>query len=262
MKRLCILTLAIVCLGVHQQTYAKIRNGYDKEVEKTEIYIRNLHEIAKEVLNTVQRERLNNLLAATYTKAKKLRELHASTQELIEMFRAIVPEIYEEINTIRDSEGNETDVYIKVVDDLGSGLKGATNLSQSVENPNVYTSEYGDYSVSVRLIITGPVLPLLILVHELGHVRYQVPHLAIYCKYYKKYYQYSHTNSNNIGHARHDPSNLSVKRTLKTFRKSWREYTKERKGMAKNKSRKTWAYNKKNTKTANHLHPHQFLAQD
>lgn len=246
MKRLCILTLAILCLGVNRNSYAEIRNGYDEEIKKTEKYIRNLNEIAKEVLNTAQREKLNKLLIATHTKAEKLRKLHASTQELIEMLRTIAPGLYEEINTIRDSESNETDVYIKVVDDLGSGLRGATNLNQSVENPNVYTSEYGDYTVSVKLIITGPILPLWILVHELGHVRYLVPHLAEYWKYYKRYYQHSYSSNNNIGHDPHDPSHLSVKKTLKTFKASLRQYKNERKWMAKNKSQKILATNEEN----------------
>ncbi len=236
MKRLFMLTLAILCLGVTKNIYAKIRNGYNEEIKKTEKYIRNLNEIAKEVLNTAQRERLTTLLKTGYATAEKLRENHTKTQELITMLRTVDAGLYDEINTIKDREGNETDVYVKVVDRLEQDLGGATNLSQSVENPNVYTSEYGDYSVSVRVVYPSLEEALRILVHELGHVRYQVPHLAVYCKYYKQYYRHSHSNSNNIGHDPHDPSNLSVKKTLKTFKESLRRYKKERKNLAGNDS--------------------------
>ncbi len=241
MKRLSIITLAIVCLGVHQENYAEIRNGYDEELKKSEKYIKNLTEIAKEVLSTAQREKLNTCLEVTYTNQEKLLEKHAKTQELIEMLRFIAPDLYEEINTIKDREGNETDVYIKVVDDLGTNLVGATNLRQSSDSPNVHRSKYGDHTVSVRLIYQYPRRSLKVLFHEIGHVRYQVPHLAAYCEFYKKVYQNQYYEGTQTGHHSKDPSHRSVKATIEIFKQSWKEYNKEMKWVAKDKSQEILA---------------------
>jgi hypothetical protein len=153
---------------------------------------------------------------------------------LIEQFRSIDPDLYHEINTIKDCEGNETDVYIKVVDKLSPGLDGATNVAHSLGNPNVYNSEYGDYSVSVKIASLNQISALRTLVHELGHVRYQVPHLAAYTTYYKQAYQ----DSSRIGHYPNDPSYQSVKATLLSFIDACRENNREMRWMAQNKYRK------------------------
>jgi hypothetical protein len=240
MTRLCTITLAIVCLGVYQEIYAEIRNGYDIELIKATHWIYNLNEITQEVLSTAQRMKVEKRLELAFATERKLQENHAKTQELIEMLRRIDPDLYHEINTIRDREGNETDVYIKVVDDLGPDLRGATNLKHSDDNPNVYSSEYGDYTVSIKLITTGPIWPLWILVHELGHVRYQVPHLAEYRAFYQKVYQDQHF-AGVQGHHPNDPSYYSVQETSKAFKKSWNEYNREMKWIAKDKSRKILA---------------------
>jgi hypothetical protein len=237
MTRLCIIPLAIVCLVIYQETYAELRNGYDIELIKAAHWIHNLKEITQEVLSTAQRMKVEKRLEIAYASEGKLRENHAKTQELIEMLRMIDPELYHEINTIQDSEGNETDVYIKVVDHLGPDLRGATNVDHSVDNPNVYSSEYGDYTVSIKLITTGPIWPLWILVHELGHVLYQVPHLAEYTAFYQKVYQDQYF-AGVQGHHPNDPSYHSMQATSKAFKKSWKEYNREIKWMAKDKSRK------------------------
>ena len=244
MTQLCTITLAIVCLGIYQKTYAEIRNGYDIELIKATHWIHNLNEITQEVLSTAQLVNLEKQLQVAYATERKLQENHAKTQELIEMLRRIDPELYHEINIIQDSESNETDVYIKVVDDLGPALRGSTNVSHSVDNPNVHSSEYGDYTVSVRLITTGPIWPLWILVHELGHVRYQVPHLAEYTTFYKKIYQDQHF-AGVQGHHPNDPSYHSMQATSKAFKKSWKEYNREIKWTAKDKSQKMLVANKR-----------------
>ena len=236
MKRLCIITLAIVCLGTNKQAYAEIRNGYDYEIEKAEKWLRQLHQIANGPLNELESEKMKNKLEEAHTTVDKLRENHTKTQELIEMLRRVAPELYHEMHTIQDCEGNETHIYIKVVDRLGKGLHGATNVKHSDDNPNVYTSAYGDHTVSVRIDHVNLLKDLWCLVHELGHVRYQVPHLAEYAVFYKKVYLNQHFTGIH-GHHPDDPSAFSVQETVKTFKKSWREYNKETKKGGQNKSR-------------------------
>jgi hypothetical protein len=114
-------------------------------------------------------------------------------------------------------------------------------VDHSAENPNVYSSEYGDYTVSVKILYRFMKEALITLVHELGHVRYQVPHLATYTAFYKKAYE----DTNLIGHLPNDPSHQAVKETLKTFKASWAEYNKEQRWFAQFRFRKELASTKK-----------------
>ncbi len=241
MKWLYIIALAILWLGVHQESYAEIRNGYEDELKKNEKYLRNLNEIAKGVLDTSQREKLSGFIQVAQINAEKLRGKYAKTQELIEKFRMIDPDLYDEIGNIKNREGNETDVYIKVVDRLRLGMLGATNVSHNADNPNVYKSEYGDYTVSVKVVDTSLIRAMLILVHELGHVRYQVPHLADYTIFYKQTYQNKYLEGIKRGHHPNDPGQETVEKTLTAFKASWWDYNKEKRREDKNKSRKTLA---------------------
>jgi len=246
MKRIFIITLAIVCLGVNQQTYAKIRNGYQQELKAVQLKLDYFYAMDKGTLSKAQRTKLKKRLKITYSKAASIQKNHAKTHALIEMLRLIDPELYYEINSIKDSEGNETDVYVKVVDNLGPIIEGTTNLGHSLDNPNVYNSEYGDHTVSVRIARVNPRTDLLNLVHELGHVRYQVPHLAEYTEYYKKVYQKRYYKGIEFGHLPGDPSNQSVKETLKTFYYSRREYNRETKELARHTSLKMLVSNLEN----------------
>ena len=249
MKRLFILTLTIVCFGIYQESDAEIRNGYDVEVKKAAKWIHNLKEIAKKAVSPDQHDKLEKWLKAAHATADKVRKNHAKTQELIEKLKIITPRLYHEINTIKDREGNDTHVYIKVVDRLEGRLLGATNVSHSVGNPNIYSSEYGDYTVSVKVTSRFPRFSrhsLKILVHELGHVRYQVPHLTDYTAFYKNFYQNRYFEGFNNGHHPKDLSHQSVIETLNAFKKSWRENKREMKWIAQSNSLKMMASTREN----------------
>ena len=68
---------------------------------------------------------------------------------------------------------------------MTAGIAGTTNLGQDKKDPDTYESEYGTYTVSVRIVIGKKSLHLL--AHELGHVRHQVPDLAAYYAFYTKF---------------------------------------------------------------------------
>jgi hypothetical protein len=205
--------------------------------------------ILEKKYNHLQQERLSKWQEIILEKVRQVLKNRAKTQQLIEMLREIDPLLYHEINTIKDREGNDTHVYIKAVDEIGPGIFGVTNLEQSADNPNVYTSEYGNYTVSVSLVYKFsrfPRVALNILVHELGHVRYQVPHLSSYCAFYERFYQNQYYEGIQIGHHPNDPNHKSVTKTMKAFKKSWWAYKSERKLMAKSKSQKTLASTQEN----------------
>jgi len=236
MKQLCVITLAILCLGVYQETDAEIRNGYDSKLIVVERWLHQLHAIARESNTEFERDKMKSKLEAAQALVDKIRENYVKTQEIIELLRLVDPTLYEEINTIRNCEGNVTHVYIKVVDKLSSGLYSATNVSQSNDNPNVYSSEYGDHTVSVKIAQENTQKGLWSLVHELGHVRYQVPHLAEYMVFYEKVYQNQHF-AGIQGHHPNDPGAYAVQETLKAFKQPWKAYNKEIKQLVKGKSR-------------------------
>jgi hypothetical protein len=54
-------------------------------------------------------------------------------------------------------------------------------------------------------------------VHELAHVKYQVPNLASYVNYFQEHYQGVQKNGV-FGHLNDDPSNQSVISELNAFR--------------------------------------------
>ena len=240
MKHLLILSLSIILIGCSQKIHAEIKNGYEQKLKKAEDVINNIDSLIKVNKNTDEIAYLKKWMEFARQTEENLRENYLNTQKLITSLRVIDPELYYEINEIKDKEGNYTDVYIKAVDRLGfQGLLGTTNISQSNENPNIYRSSYGDTTVCVKVVYRKFKEALQILAHELGHVRYQVPNLASYIMFYRKNYSKNCLDGIDVGHLPTDPSHRSVKETMKNFYKRRIAYKKEMKQMAKRKSKES-----------------------
>ncbi len=170
-----------------------------------------------------QRKVLTKILKYTEVYRNQLQKSYDRTSEVLRTFKENDPELFEQVNNIRDKDGNVTDVYIKVINDYGAenGIYGSTNLNQSAHDIDAYTSPYGDYSVLVKVAECPKVLSLL--AHEFGHVIYQVPNLASYVMYYQQAYGASGNSITGRGHLPDDPSHLSVKRVLKSFHRKSRK---------------------------------------
>ncbi|UZR97673.1 hypothetical protein [Chondrinema litorale] len=218
MKKLCLLSLIFIVFSFFKSAYAEIINGYDAEIIQASKNITNLESLREETLNKADQHFINKDIRSLHLLVKKLSKNQRKTAYLINQLKVIDPKLYYQINTIRDLEGNETDVYIKVVDDLKWNFLGATNVAQSDKNPHIYHSLYGDTTVNVMLTFPSKAIALKVLVHELGHVKYQVPNLASYMVFYRKSYFGKNYNSRIYGHLEYDPSHHSVKETLKAFR--------------------------------------------
>ncbi len=221
MKTIIITTLAI-WMAINVTTLAEIRNGYEKEVCLAEKSMGNLTNLSEEGYSKSVRYSLEERRRDTENKLEELRDYYRKTQILINKLLKVDPALYHEVNTIKNYEGDETDVYVKIVEDLGETYLGITNLEQSSQNPHVHSSEYGDYTVSVMVVRTHINKALKILAHEFGHVRYQVPNLASYMKYYQETYQHQYFDDREAGHWITDPSHLSVIATLKSFGESFK----------------------------------------
>lgn len=143
--------VALLTLSIYSSTQAKIRNGYEQKILEANLCMRNLESISTEGAPKQKRKNFEKKYKVAAELAENIRINYRKTEELIRLLQKIDPGLYREINTIQDREGNKTDVYIKVVDDLESNIVGTTNLRQSTDNRHTYVSEYGNYTVSVKV---------------------------------------------------------------------------------------------------------------
>lgn len=162
---------------------------------------------------------------------------YAFTERLLAIFRAISPELYAEMDTLKDSRGRRVDVYVKFVPetDLPRGVAGITSLDQDKADEHTCQSEYGPNSVSV-IIVAGN-KSLAILAHELGHVQYQTMNLASYVKYYSTSYGNSTSSRKSFGHNDRDDSGRKAVDFVGRFQEHFISYI--RQGQEKQQSHQT-----------------------
>src|SRR5688572_8187160 len=96
-------------------------------------------------------------------------------------------------------------------------------MDQSIHDPDTYKSEFGEFTVSVKVWIVPRAL--LVLAHELGHVKYQVPNLVSYFVFHKNHYDNTST-PNSIGHNVGDPSGNSAVEFAKSYQKIYADFLK------------------------------------
>ncbi|MGI9544735.1 MAG: hypothetical protein ACR2MX_15845 [Cyclobacteriaceae bacterium] len=203
--------LFTLCLIVQQNLLGKIKNGYGVEIKEARQSLSYLKASMEEYRSEKQPSKKMGIfqkarIKATINWLEEYCTYYELTERLLEQFRSIAPDLYNEIDTIKDSKGRPTDVYIKFMLEVEMKVKaaGTTNIAQGKEDISAYHSEYGPYTVSVRIAIGKK--SLWFLAHELGHVKYQVPYLANYVEYYNFHYGYRSLQGNSFGHNFKDPS--------------------------------------------------------
>jgi hypothetical protein len=207
--------------------WAKLRNGYEKDIR----YVREKMKNYSDILNT------SNNLSASEKRSMKAniknfvvyQSYYELTEELLKQFKRISPNLYNRIDSIKDSKGRFTDVYVKFIprDEALVMAAGVTSIAQSDEDRDACFSEYGKHSVSIKIWLFSQAL--LVLSHELGHVNYQLPNHQAYTEYCKKAYLSLLTESNRIGHSFNDPSGKNATTFEKEFWKDYLNYLKFRK---------------------------------
>jgi len=222
MKTYCLLitVFALTCNCL----FGEIKNGYGSEIKGIHESLKSLNTLLTEnaSLSVFQKAEIKN-------KINKLVEYityFELTEELLRQFRTIAPSLYTEIDTIKDSTGQTVTVFVKFVPEkeMEHSAAGTTNLAHRENDKNVYESEYGLYSVSVKIASVNKSLSLL--AHEFGHVKYQVPHLATYIEDYSTWYQNETFKSNYIGHNSKDPSGLKATEYENIFRDRYLNFLK------------------------------------
>ena len=242
MRKLLILLLTIFFFMSTNRVEAEIINGYEQELKTARLVLRNMKMVPSSNLNKEESIKYKKFVKTTREKIRLVEDLYIKTEVLIASLRLIDPELYKQVDHIQDHEGNITDVYVHAIDELQSGFKGYTNLDQHKTNPHIYTSEYGDHSVSVSVVFSNTRNSLKTLVHELGHVLYQVPNLANYMEFYKKTYLNLNYKGFRLGHHHTDSSHQMVRHTLQRFMSIMNEAPKRNKKLVRKSSREIWTY--------------------
>lgn len=204
---------------------AKIRNGYEVKVAAARTSLRHLHAmlLADPGMSSLKKQKVRSEIEAMVM----FLSCYELTEKLLMQLRMISPCIYNALDTIRDKRGRATDVYVRLVppEKAGAPLEGMSIFSQAPFDEDANHSEYGDFSVSINVWILDK--SLLLLCHELGHVRYVIPNLAEYCRFYAKCYSNRKISLSYIGHNIRDESgkwaNAFVKQYIRdkvNFRKA------------------------------------------
>jgi hypothetical protein len=208
---------SVVLLSSYNFSLCEIKNGYEKDILILKESLKNLTNILVENkdLSAGQRRKIESK-AETLVNHISFYDL---TGTLLNQFRIIAPKLYAEIDTIRDRKGRPVHVYVKFVPVDATPVKawGITYINQVESDKDAYLSEYGALTVSVKIWIVSKAL--LVLSHELGHVKYQIPNLASYMDFHKKCYKGE--SSNYIGHNVHDPSGKTAIEAERLFRKEY-----------------------------------------
>lgn len=211
--------IVIMFFLVLNSAWAKLKNGYEKDIQHVREKLKNYNHMlsTNDNLSAADKRHLK-------TDIKNLivyQSYYELTEELLKQFKHISPDMYNRIDSIKDANGRYTDVYVKFIPREESSIMagGVTYMSQSAEDKHACFSEYGKYSVSIKIWLFIEALPAL--AHELGHVNYQVPNLATYTEYYKKLYLPFSTQSNHMGHAPNDRSGKDATTFQKEFKKAY-----------------------------------------
>jgi len=196
--------IIILCALSSNNVFGTIKNGYALRLTSAKVSLRQLNLVLQHEKDMSLGKRLK-----IKSKIERLTEFitcYQMTEELIRQFRKISPGIFFQIDSIKDRRGRATDVYIKIVtkDKLRVPLKAASFLSHAANDRDACFSEYGLYSVALDISISDNSLSLL--GHELGHVKYIIPNLAEYTKFYNSQYCNSVIGLQYAGHNRHDLS--------------------------------------------------------
>jgi hypothetical protein len=206
MKTLCFPLLIAVLYS--SPISAAVKNGYGHHIYEMRQSLKTLQAILDETdtLSAFQKgdiqKKIGTLLEyVTY---------HELTEQLLTQFRLIAPDLLNKVDSVRSKNGQPITVYVRFVSekDMQHGAHGTTSIGHVANDTDLYASEFGPASVSIKIASVNR--SLVLLAHELGHVFYQVKNLATYTALYTKLYQNETFNSTYIGHAGVDPSGVTA----------------------------------------------------
>lgn len=198
--------------------FGEIKNGYENEILPMKVSLKKMIEILNEENNLSIAQR--KMIRSKIHFIEKNILYYELTRNLLNQFKIVAPHLYAEIDSIKDKRGRIVNVYIKFIPQDETAVKawGTTYLDQQETDSDGYLSSYGANTASIKIWIVRNAL--LVLAHELGHVKYQVPNLASYVEYYRRQYPNAKI-LDYIGHDCNDPSGMSAIKFEKIFKKKY-----------------------------------------
>jgi hypothetical protein len=203
--------------------FAQIKNGYEQEIRGIKESLIGLAKMLSSDVDISPTKK--HQIRANIAKLSEYVMYYQLTEELLDQFRLIAPELYTSIDSIKDSQGRRVTVYVRFASEMEmqNGAHGTTNLNQSQHDLSLYTSEYGEGTVSIK--IASVTKSLTLLAHEFGHVFYQVRNLERYAVDYASWYQNETFNSKYIGHNTNDLSGRMAIEYENLFRDQFLAYS-------------------------------------
>jgi hypothetical protein len=195
--------VVVLCILSFQYLFGKIKNGYEPRLEDSRASLRSLNLLLLEGKKLSPADR--QLLRSKIDNLVEYLSLYELTDEFIRHFKIVAPIMFTELDNIKDKRGRFTDIYLRLIPEGKSRLPliAASFFEQTRDDEDANISQYGIYSVSVDILIVNKALFLLS--HELGHIKYVVPNLAEYTKFYN--WRYNSTSDNSyMGHSASDLS--------------------------------------------------------
>ncbi|MEX2231353.1 MAG: hypothetical protein WD824_04295 [Cyclobacteriaceae bacterium] len=217
------LLVAALLILILNNLFAEIKNGYEKDIAGAKVSLQGLRYL------------LDNCPELTSADRGKIKEkvnaivnflvYHEITDTLLNQFRRIAPELYNEMDTLKDNQGRVIDVYVKFIPKEQAQLQaaGMATFKQAENDLNSCDSEYGKNSVSVKVWILHKALRVLS--HEFGHVQYSIPNLRSYAEFYEKKYKMGLADPI-LGHRHDDPSGKHALLFEERFRDYYMRYLK------------------------------------
>lgn len=182
----CLLVVSLIMLFLNNLSGA-IRNGYEKSIPGLMLSLQGLQNIlyCDSTLTRAERRAIRKKLKLVISNIAYYR----ITDRLLNQFRTIAPDLYREIETLKDAAGNAVDVYVKYIPGTNVGFRagGMSSLTQARNNPHSCNSEYGPGTVSVLISTVNKTLRVL--AHEFGHLVYVVPNMESYTAFFRKRYK-------------------------------------------------------------------------
>ena len=135
--------IVIMSFLMLNSAWAKLRNGYEKDIHDARERLKNYNNILKTNNNLSASERRN--VKITVNNLTTFQFYYALTEELLKQFKRISPGLYNPIDSIKDAKGRFTDVYVKFIprEEALVMAAGLTCMAQSDEDKHACFSEYG-----------------------------------------------------------------------------------------------------------------------
>lgn len=217
--------LAGLCLALcgALPTTATIKNGYT-DIAGAVQSLRKIEKLLREDSSLTFEQRSS--MKGTRKRLRDYITYGEMTRQMLSTFQLISPGLFASVDSVRDRMCLPVDVYVQLVPEnaMPPGVFGATNLEQDLSDANVYRSEFGVRTISIRIAAANQSLRLL--AHEFGHARYQAEHLAQYMIFFKRHNPQNRPVRKSRGHSDQDPSGKSARIFEQRFENDLQQFLK------------------------------------